>query len=362
MKNTYTVCVCQKLLKTGIMFTIEVMNSEDACQMKCFTCPASVQRMKGSKGSVMIEAYKLLQNLVITTGTPFAVIFNHDISTAIEKANLYDLKEMKTLALHVSLPVDTVIMKSVLQTLHCRFPKTSFQLTTLDKRNEVTEEIVANLTEIAHTFFSSELPYLKFGFNNNAVAYDVYRQELVNMPNTDRNLYNTVFKRLNLPYAIPHKRYANDEKVDVEIYDSILQIKNGGQYFQITRRNISECIDPSISKRERFYKKAQIEITNSEEFTREELGLTLTPIGIRVKHQSYDVDNPFLWFSYEELFTCIKANKNIDDFCRSIRDITQQTFALAEFDLVENSLLETVSEQIITELAAKRKEHYSKGG
>ncbi len=334
------------------MFHIEIMDGTNPCPAKCSTCPKPIQTVTGHSKDIIPHAYTLLQNKL--EDTPFGLSFVDNFTDIVGQLDKFKVKNtINLLSTNLKLPINTLKFKEVLKEVETRFPNIDIVAGFQTRKDEISPEIISQIVEMGHYFWKTDFRRFQVSISNNSVPLKSFQDRISTMRSSDRHFFGEVTRLLNFGNATVSKKYDFIERFDYESYKSTFNMQRGSRWFHISKRMLSQ-ISGELSGIDYYRKKAGTQAMPGE-MTHENTMLTLTPMGIRINHGPYDIENPFLWMTYDELFFCLKTSHNISDFCIKLRKIIMATLML-EFD--EKDFV-TLDEKTIAMIAAKRKKfHY----
>ena len=324
------------------------------CPMKCSTCPVSIQTLVGPHKDLIVRAYLMLQEKLGTT-TEFGVGFTDDFLGILKQIKEFQVKNITTLAVGMTFPIDVAGYKKTLNRVSELFPGTDITVGFLNKQNELPKKTVAEIIKLAHCFFETRTTDFQISVANNAMPPEIFRNNLFDFITADRLLHNTIAETFDQKDTTIIKDYRALERFDFDSYTSQLFIKKGNKAFYMGRRALSRVEVEESSKLEYYQKKATWAVETKEQFTPKHLMLTLTPMGIRINHGAYDIQNPYLWLTYEELFFHLENSADIIIFCMRLRTLVKITLQLDLEDLD----LTTLTEHTLSELKHRRKKIFN---
>ena len=336
------------------MLTIEIMRRADGCPMKCFTCPDHIQKGVGTQGDLIPKAYELLQKK-IGTKTPFGISFTSDFSDMAKHLEEFNVQHVKGITSHIKPLSDISKLKEVFEWVADRFPEVPINIGFDDRRIEISDDIACFIENMAKTFFETNAVSLQVSMNNNSTPLQKFRERQLDMVAADQKFFARLIESIGLGNEYYHgKKYELKEVFDFEAYHSILRIKKSKSTFQMTRRAMTRILQENFSARYYFQKRAQEEVNEGDSFIPENVTITLTPMGVRINHSAFDVENPYFWITYDELFHHLEFSSTIDYFCDNLGALVNMTLN-SELD---DKFFISLNEDSINEIAEIRKKHF----
>lgn len=330
---------------------IEIMDSSVPCPMKCATCPDRIQKMQGSHVGEISEVY----NQIVQKTKPMEldIAFINDFSELQQKIEQYDVRDVKTISASLKFPIASDAFTETLDWITKRMPTAQINLGFLYKGMQLSSSRVRELIDLGSAFFKSNAPMLQVSTNNNALSLAAYEQNEKTFKSSDSSIHTSLIEVLGGGY---HKNYSFDETSnDTKVYNSVVLLRKAGRDFQFSRRIISS--PPSVKLDREYYRDDVISyLENKDFFKPKDMSLTLTPIGVRIYHASYNVQNPYLWFSYDEVFYLLN-HCSLESFCRDFRTLIEMTLDSE----LEDTYFDGITEEKIYQLGQKRKELLSRG-
>ncbi len=338
--------------KTTHMLHIEIMK-DTSCPMRCSTCPTSVQTLVGPHKDRIVQAYLMLQEKLSTT-TEFGVGFTDNFLGILKQLDEFQVKNIKTLAANMILPIDVAGYKKTLDQVSELLPNTHITVGFLNKQNEVPKETVSEIIKLTHCFFETQITDFQISITNNAMHPETFRDGLFDFITADRLFYNTITETFDQKDTTIVKDYRTFERFDFDSYKSQIFIKKGNQAFYMGRRVMSHVDVEGSSKLEYYEKKAKWAIEMKDLISPEHLVLTLTPLGVRINHGPYDIQNPYLWLTYDELFFHLENSADVTMFCMRLRILVEITL---QINLVDIDFT-VINDKILSEIAHRRKKPF----
>ena len=320
---------------------IEIYNNR--CPMRCAHCPQAIQNPETSIDRLP-DLYAKITKL--SGITPILVSLNNDISdvlSEIERFKIHDINELVVGS--TRMPISPSQLIEVAR--HPAVAGKRLHLVHLHKALTYDKDLIEIIVPLFEALTDSSLQTLQIAFNDNAMPLDRYHANKIGILAEDEAFLAT-FRSICLDETVRgHQKFTIAD--DAEAYNSSVGFNHGGRYFVFTRRIVSsvQTETPSLNY---YGKLARRDVDIGMIFAPDHLDLTITPLGVRISHQTWDIENPYLWFTHDE-FEALMRYRDFIDLCNILRAAVNKTLSL-DLDGVFNGKLNAES---LSAIAAKRK-------
>jgi hypothetical protein len=324
------------------MTRIEIMNRQGGCPMKCLGCPKGIQSLQGSYADLIPKAYQLLATKLDQNLVSFAVHFAGTISETLPMLDYYAKQNPTEVICTTDLATVEVELKSLFAKMLNLLPEADLTLTVPFRQLNYLPEETTRIIKIARSFWEGKCPSLYVGFVNNWISTEIYNNSENLMMSRDKIFYGAIQKGLGDVWV----NYSFDDNPErFQMYSSLISYSKERRYFSVGRRILSVCTDKTLTLddyRERTMK-------NMTDVTIKNMYFALTPIGVRINHDPSDINNPFLWIQYDELFQYLASSISFEKFFKTLK----QAIVKSVCSDIEN-YSGVVTEELIQTMAKKR--------
>lgn len=286
---------------------IEIIDASQHCPIRCSTCPPSIQRLEGTQTENIAAIFSILLGRL--GKIPLHISFVNPLEDIPSKIKQYNITNPQAITCYLPLTSKTSDDLLDMQILSKILPNTSLHLGFTNKNNCTTQKMLEKLVMLGNFYKETALPLVKFSITDNSSSVELFEKNRLAFMKHDAMLYNEI--ELQTQIRLRSKfMYIKHPKT----YFSTAQTQDTQHAFLITRRVMVEV--PSNTNKE-FVRFAQSYLAKGT-INPHELYLTLTPIGIRLFHIAWDIQNPYLWISYEEAFSLLSKSETVRDFCENL--------------------------------------------
>lgn len=297
------------------MFSLELLTNPGGCPLRCPTCPKSVQSFSGSFTDQIVPAFQAIETMA--GKYPTQISFTHDFVEALSLIKQYNISSIGRIGFEMKFPIDLSIYKKNLIELGEMFPGTCLFLGVTSKITTLGEQMVQDIIEIGKIAAQTKFESILVTLNSNSIPRVKFNTEIYFKD--DLNLHDALSRALGKKAQIECKDSSDPNLLSYENH-AFFQLGKVG--LQISRRMLSPVFNKNEPSTMEYYKSvAEHDVRSGVYFTPETLVLSLTPIGVRVIHRSYDVNNPFMWISYKELFSTLNGSGDFKIFCTNVRKL-----------------------------------------
>lgn len=286
---------------------IEIIDSSQHCPIRCSTCPPSIQRLDGTQTESIPVIFSILLGKL--GKIPLHMVFVNPLKDIASKIDQYNITNPQVVTCYLPITTKTSDDLSDMQALNRLLPSTSLHLGFTNKNNCTTPKMLEKLVMLGNFYKETALPLIKFSITDNSSSVESFKKNRLAFMKHDAMLYNEIelLAQISLRSKFMYMKHP-------KTYFSTAQTQDTQHAFLITRRVMVEV--PNNTNKE-FVKFARSYLEKGA-INPHELYLTLTPIGIRLFHIAWDIQNPYLWISYEEAFSLLGKSETVRDFCENL--------------------------------------------
>lgn len=297
---------------------IEIIDASEHCPIRCTTCPSSIQRLDGTHAENIPVAFSLLLSKL--GKVPLHMVFTNPLKDIPGKIDQYKITNPQVITCPLPTATDISTDMSTMRELSQLFPNTSLHLGFTNKNNLTTPKMLQKLVMTGIFYKETALPLVKFSITDNSSSVEAFEKNCLAFMKHDAILYDEISLQTKIGLRTKFMYMKNPKT-----YFSTAQTQDIKHAFLVTRRVMVE-VSSSTSKE--FAEFARSYLLNGRISSPHELYMTLTPIGIRLFHIAWDIQNPFLWISYEEAFSLLDDSETIWDFCRNLEKHVRKGLSL----------------------------------
>ncbi len=301
---------------------IELLNyGNNGCKAKCPTCPQMISGPhNGPYTDLMFEALNRVKKQF--SDEPIGFSFQNDIADLpdeLEKLS-FDIGNIDyDIGCNIKIPFDTKIVANVFKYLEARIP--NVQLALFLENRGLLSDYKIGVFNIIDIFVNSKINNLAIACHNNSMRIKHFDQNIDRMFEGN----TTMFKEVLDTYRVKSFQKTLDENLipfppkNYKQFISSLNVALSSKNLYLSERILSfENNTDKIENLIDFYRDHFANELKLEAFKKESIGLTFTSIGVRVKHRSIDIRNPYLWFSYDEFFELLEKSEKLEDLCANL--------------------------------------------
>ncbi len=320
---------------------IEIMNNR--CPMHCGHCPQVIQNPEAGSERIP-ELYAKITKL--SGVTPIVVSLNNntsDVMPEIERLKIRDIQEL--IVGSVIMPIAPFHVTDL--SSHSSVKGRNLQLVHLHKTAAYNTNLLNILSPLIEVFVNSTLSSLHIAFNDNSMPLERFRTNAPSMIAENKDFYQS-FRS-----AWTFDEFRNLQKItktaEFEAYSSEVIFCYEGRYFMFTRRVVS--LTNSKTKDLDYYSNlAYRDVEKGRIFSPNELSLSITPLGVRVSHRTWDIENPYLWFTHDEI-GALMMGRDFLGFCNVLRALVNKTITLDLGSVFHGKM----NAELLSEIAGMRK-------
>lgn len=301
------------------------------CKAKCLTCPQTVSGPNtGPYERHIFDAFNKL-HLFSNEKIPFSLQSDiGDISYDLEKLSLNLAQIDYSVGCNIKFPFDATRVRNAFEYLESTIPNIKLALF-LENRGFL-RDYKKDLSNLVELFSISKLTDLSIACHNNSIRTTVFDQKNDDLFQTT----TSIFKEILDTYPSTSFQKSLEENLfqvlnkDYKQFRSDLQFSLSSKKLRITERLLS--FDEEVSDMGNlidFYRDHFIGELRARMFTKDQIKLAFTSIGVRINHRSIDIRNPCLWLSYDEFFELLEKAKSMDEFCFNLESSMIKTLSLS---------------------------------
>lgn len=300
---------------------------ETGCKAKCPTCPKALSGpMSGAGDDLLFKALRSIKEKFKDDNTSFSLQNEiSDLPTVLEGFS-FDLTGVEYIGCGIKLPFDVTTVTSVFNYFGSNMPNVMFALF-LENRG-CLPDYKKDVCKLIKIFLASNVSKLGITCHNNSMRVNVFDRKIDEMVMNTRTLFREILKI----YATDNFNYYSEEgsiPMTPKNYKSLynyLRLNVSGKEILVTERILGfEKNTQDSNNLITFYRNHFIEELQRKNFTVEKMVLAFTPLGVRVNHRSFDIQNPYLWLSYEEYFEALEDASSLEDFCLILEFLMKKT-------------------------------------
>ncbi len=319
---------------------IEIYNNR--CPMRCAHCPQAIQNPDAGSDRLP-DLYAKITKLPGIT--PILVSMNNDVSDILPEIERFKLQGIHELVVgSTRMPIDPRQLMEIAK--HPVVAGKNLHLVHLHKSIPYDKHLTEIILPLLEVLISSTVKTLQVAFNDNAMPHDRFIANKVGIL-TEDEILGTAFRS-----AWGFNNVATQQKftshAETESYTSAVSFNYEGRYFAFTRRIVSlKTETPTLE----YYKGlARRDVDTGAIFSPNNLDLTITPLGVRISHQTWDIENPYLWLTHDEL-EVLMAGRSFAGLCDTLRAVVNKTLSMN----IEGVFKGKLDTQSLSTIASMRK-------
>ena len=288
--------------------------------MRCGHCPQAIQNPEGGSERLP-ELYAKITKL--SGITPVIVSLSNDVSDVLSEVERFKIRDIHELVVgSTSMPIDPLQLMEIVQ--HTSVAEKNLHLVHLHKSVPYDANLVDIIAPLFEVLVDSTVSTLQVAFNDNAMSIDRFLANKTRLLSSDDEFHAAFRSACRFKNVQSLQRFIRIN--GRESYDSAVSFDYKGRYFAFTRRIIS-FTNAETRNLDYYGKIASNNVDSGEIFSPNNLDLTITPFGVRIGHQTWDIENPYLWFTHDEL-DALMVGRDFIGLCNVLRASVNKTIAL----------------------------------
>lgn len=330
---------------------IEILNygSDKYCKAKCPTCPQNISGPNsGPYYGRLLEVFASIQKKFPGKKIPFSL--QSDITEIPTVLELFWSGEsnLEQIGCNIKLPFDSEAVKNAINFLTAKIPNIKLSLF-LENRGFLSN-YESDILELVEIFNNSTIKDFSIACHNNSIRKEIFDGKIEQLFQANYRLFEKMEICSNAVHSMKYqliRTYPMSQNQYQELGSMGSYTTRNGRKLIIAERILSfrEKVVPYENLINAYEKYHRVDV-QEDHFKSTEMLIALSPIGVRINHRSTDIQNPYLWLSYDELFDALETATTQAQFCKNLIKTANKTLKLVNSDTVVSEITYETIQQI----------------